>query len=108
MSENMRHFDDFWPFYVAAHQHPRNRFFHFLGTCLGFACLFTAAFTERPLWLLAGTVIGYSLAWVGHFLIEKNNPATFRHPLWSLKADFRMFYLMLNGKMAAEIEKYAR
>ena len=58
-----------------------------------------------PWWLLAAPLAGYGFAWVGHFFFEKNRPATFTYPLWSLRGDFRMYRLMLIGKMQPEIER---
>ncbi len=91
-------FSEFWPFYLAEHQHPINRWLHFIGTALLFPVL-ALGFTHSFLWWLALPFIGYGFAWTGHFLVEHNRPATFRYPLWSLLGDFRMFALMLTGKL---------
>jgi hypothetical protein len=99
-------FVEFWSYYVRAHLVARNRWMHFVGTFLGFICLAIAAVQENPWWILIGLVIGYSMAWLGHFLFEKKGPATFRYPLWSLMANFRMFYLILNGKMSHEVRTH--
>ena len=53
----------------------------------------------------AAPLAGYGFAWVGHFFFEKNRPATFTYPLWSLRGDFRMFWLTLVGRMGTEIER---
>jgi hypothetical protein len=101
-------FEEFWPFYVGEHSHPLNRALHFAGTTMAMGCVAGAALTGNPLLLLAAPVVGYGPAWVGHFLVEKNRPATFKHPLWSLRGDLRMWGLTLRGKMgqvAAEVEK---
>jgi hypothetical protein len=64
-----------------------------------------AALTINPAWLLATPALGYGPAWVGHFVFEKNKPATFGHPLWSLRGDLKMFSLAVRGKMRAELER---
>ena len=104
-SRRFRRFNEFWPFYVRAHQVPWNRRLHFIGTGVGFICLFTAAITENFWFVPVGVVIGYGFAWAGHFFIERNKPATFKYMAYSLIADFKMFYLILNGKMNAEVQR---
>ncbi len=96
-------FERFWPFYVSQHRHPVNRGLHFVGTSLVIACL--AASLLSPLLLAAAPFAGYGFAWIGHFFLERNRPATFSYPLWSLRGDFRMYRLMLLGRMAPELEK---
>lgn len=96
-------FEEFWPFYVSQHLDPTNRALHFAGTTLALGCL--AAAPLVPPAALAAPVAGYGLAWIGHFVFEKNKPATFGNPLWSLRGDFRMWRLMLTGKMGAELER---
>jgi hypothetical protein len=81
-----------------------NRALHFLGTSLALAA-FAAALTLTPWWLLAAPLAGYGPAWVGHFCFEKNKPATFRHPLWSLRGDLRMYLLLWRDRMDLEIER---
>lgn len=95
----MKTFKEFWPFYLQEHSNPLNRRLHFVGTFFVHVVLLYALFTQQwvMLWLLP--VIGYGFAWVGHFIIEKNRPATFKHPLWSLRGDFKMFYSMCVGKL---------
>jgi hypothetical protein len=106
MAERYRTYDEFWPFYVAQHRHPVNRALHFTGTTLVLAC---ALFALRTPWLLAAAPFaGYGFAWIGHFFFERNHPATFTHPLWSLRGDFRMYRLILLGRMRAELERARR
>jgi hypothetical protein len=86
-------FDEFWPHYLAAHQNPLNRALHYAGTLSAVGAVAAGLITLNPLLVLAAIPIGYGPAWVGHFVFEKNRPATFVHPLWSLRGDFRMLRL---------------
>ena len=107
MAERYATYEQFWPFYVSQHRNPTNRQLHFVGTALVLACV-AAALIVSPVWLVVAPVAGYGFAWVGHFFFEKNRPATFIYPLWSLRGDFRMFRLTLLGRMALELERAAR
>ena len=100
-----RTFAEFWPFYLREHSKPRTRALHYAGTSLVIAVALSAAVTGRWLWLLAAPVAGYGFAWVAHFKVEKNRPATFTYPLWSLAADFRMWRLWATGKLQPELER---
>jgi hypothetical protein len=95
----MKTFDDFWPFYLKEHSCPKNRRLHFVGTLIVHIILFYVFATAEFKVLLLIPFVGYGFAWAGHFLLEKNRPATFRHPIWSLMGDFKMFYLMLQKKL---------
>jgi hypothetical protein len=98
-------FTEFWPHYVAEHSKPRTRLLHLIGTTVALACLVFFIVVGRW-WLFPLALIpGYGAAWVGHFLIEKNKPATFQYPLWSFMGDYKMIWMMLTGRMAAEIER---
>ncbi len=105
MPRDYRTFADFWPFYLRQHAQPRTRALHYAGTSLVVALVLFAAATGRWAWLLAIPVAGYGFAWAAHFIVEKNRPATFTYPLWSLAADFRMWWLWLTGRLGRELEK---
>lgn len=107
MPSRLASYEEFWPFYVSQHRHPLNRRLHFFGTSLVLASFVAGVFVS-PLWFLAAPLAGYGLAWIGHFFLEKNRPATFTYPLWSLRGDFRMYRLILLGRMGPEIERAAR
>ena len=98
-------FEDFWPYYLNEHAKPRTRALHYLGT--GLATLAAAAFvvTVNPWLLLVMVVAGYAPAWTAHFFIEKNRPATFSYPIWSLAGDFRMTFSWLTGHIAEDLER---
>lgn len=101
----MRSFDDFWPYYLREHAQPGTRALHFAGTSLSIFVALLAVGARRPALLLLALVCGYAFAWVGHFFVEHNQPATFKYPLWSLRADFRMWALALRGKLGAELQR---
>jgi hypothetical protein len=100
----LRTFEEFWPYYVGEHRKPSTRAWHFVGTHLGFGALVLGVFLS-PWWIAAALVIGYGFSWVGHFFFEHNGPATFKHPLWSFRADLRMLRLTWTGKMGAEVAR---
>ncbi|PYS74067.1 MAG: DUF962 domain-containing protein [Acidobacteria bacterium] len=98
-------FSEFWPFYVTEHSKPGTRLLHLIGTTTSIALLIYLIATG-PWWLFPLAFIpGYGCAWLAHFLIEKNRPATFKYPLWSFLADYKMIALMITGKIGSEIEK---
>lgn len=105
MNSNFSDFESFWPYYLGEHSHPGNRRFHFIGTTLVLCAVGCLILTRNPWWIVAMPVFGYGWAWLGHFGVEKNRPATFRHPLWSLRGDFRMYALMWTGGLAEELRK---
>ena len=95
-----RSFKAFWPFYLSEHQHPLNRRLHFIGTALALFSLFCFWMTRKKIFLFLAPVLGYSFAWIGHFKIEKNRPATFQYPLKSLRGDFKLFGLMCRENLS--------
>ena len=96
-------FEEFFPFYLGEHSDPLNRTLHYIGTASAIG-LATWSLTVGPVWLLAFLLpVGYGPAWIGHFIIEKNRPATFKHPLWSLRGDFRMLRLFLTGQLSDKL-----
>ena len=103
--QEIKSFEEFWPFYVAEHSQPRTRALHFAGTAAALACVATLAASGKWKWLPLALVPGYAAAWAGHFLVEKNRPATFKYPLWSFLADQKMFALMLAGRMDEEVKR---
>jgi hypothetical protein len=106
VADRFRTYEEFWPFYVSQHRNATCRALHFVGTTLVLVTL-ALSVIDRAWFLLLAPVAGYGFAWVGHFFFEKNRPATFTHPLWSLRGDFRMYRLMLLGRMRPEIERAA-
>jgi hypothetical protein len=105
--ESERHFsnyDEFFAFYIQQHTNANNRRLHAAGTTLGLITLVVALAAGHPWFALLWVPIGYGFAWTGHFLLEKNKPATFGHPWWSFISDFRMLGLMLTGRLDRWLE----
>jgi hypothetical protein len=101
-------FEEFWPFYVKEHQKKATRILHFVGTTGAMACVAGGLLTKRR-WLLAvAPVVGYGPAWVAHFFVEGNKPASFKHPLWSLRADLVMWSKMVRFQMQDEVDRVLR
>ncbi|GAB3630642.1 membrane protein [Pandoraea terrae] len=92
-------FADFYPFYLGEHRNPTCRRLHFIGSWGVIACIVTFAITGNPWWLAGAVVCGYGFAWVGHFFFEKNRPATFSHPIYSLIGDWAMFRDICRGRI---------
>jgi hypothetical protein len=97
--ERFQSFKEFYPFYLSEHQNKTSRTLHFIGTFIVLALLgfFIVAQKEARFWI-ALPLVGYGFAWVGHAFFEKNKPATFKYPLWSLRGDFTLFFDILLGK----------
>ena len=106
--EDFRTFEDFWPHYVREHANKANRRLHFVGTTAALLLVAGGVVTRKSWMFLAAPIAGYGCAWVGHFFIEGNTPATFQHPLWSLRGDFKMYQMMLAGEMDAEVARVLR
>lgn len=92
-------FREFYPYYLSEHGHPTSRRLHFMGTTLVIALAIWVVFSGYLWGLLLLPVAGYGFAWVGHFFFEKNRPATFQYPLYSLAGDFVMFKDMLTRRI---------
>lgn len=91
-------FDEFYPFYLREHDNRLCRRMHFIGSTLVILTLIYVLVTRHWWSLLLLPLFGYGFAWLGHFLFEKNRPATFKHPLYSLMGDWVMYAHMLRGR----------
>jgi hypothetical protein len=91
-------FAEFYPRYLRDHQQRGTRVLHFIGTTLFLGFTGLAIFRQQPWLVLAGIVAAYGFAWVGHFFVEHNRPATFQHPWLSLLGDFRLYFDLLRGR----------
>lgn len=105
MTERFSSYAEFWPHYLREHASPVTRAVHVAGTVIGVALLLAGLLSGRAWLVLAGVVSGYLFAWGSHLLVERNRPATFAHPLWSLGSDLRMAGLFLTGRLAAELRR---
>ena len=99
MSKRFASFAEFDPFYLSEHSDPTCRRLHFVGSLAVLLTLAAALVTRRWALLLLVPVIGYGFAWVGHFVFERNRPATFTYPLYSFLGDWVMFRDILTGRV---------
>ena len=99
MTARIQSFREFWPYYLGEHRRPGTRALHLIGTTLSLLFLLSAVTTARWWLFFVAVVCGYAFAWVGHFFVEHNRPATFRYPLWSLAADFKMWFAAVTGRL---------
>jgi hypothetical protein len=95
-----RSFREFYPFYLCEHTNSTSKKLHFTGTALFFVLLIVAMASGRYVLLWFLPLVGYGFAWTGHYFFEKNKPATFQYPLYSLISDFKLFFELLSGKQS--------
>lgn len=90
MTRRFSSFAEFYPFYLSQHRDPICRHLHVAGVLLAAAAalLIVLGGHWSELWLVPA--LGYGLSWIGHFAFEKNRPAGFRYPLYSLLGDLVM------------------
>jgi len=98
MPQRFSSFREFYPFYLSEHRNPTCRLLHFFGSWAVLLALALIFVTRRWWGFLPLPILGYLPAWVGHFFFEKNRPATFRHPVYSLMGDWRMFFDILRRR----------
>ena len=103
IDKELRTFEEFWPHYLGEHLHPVNRALHFVGTTLVYG-IAVMGLVQSPRWFALAPFVGYGFAWVGHFFVEKNKPASFKYPLKSFISDWRLLYVTLTFQAAAEVE----
>jgi hypothetical protein len=108
LEKQYKSFKEFYPYYLSEYSAKTNRALHFCGTALLLAVSIFGIVSSNYKWLIAIPFIGYGFAWVGHFFIEKNKPATFTYPLYSLGADFVMFWHMLTRQLNKKLEEIKR
>ncbi len=96
--ERYKSFEDFYPYYISEHDHKYTKLMHFIGTSISTYFLIKFILSFNFLFILYALLSGYGFAWVGHFFIEKNKPATFKYPFYSLIGDHKMYLEILQGK----------
>ena len=99
MEKQFKSFEEFYPFYLSEHQKPGTRRLHFLGSLLVINVFLYAISTRKWKTLLSLPVLGYGFAWIGHYFVEKNRPATFTYPLYSFMGDWVMFKDIITRKI---------
>ncbi|HLL22204.1 MAG TPA: DUF962 domain-containing protein [Kofleriaceae bacterium] len=101
-------FEAFWPYYVSQHQDPTCRKLHFIGTSIALGCVAVSPIVPQA--LIAAPIVGYGFAWIGHFVFEKNKPASWmglKELGWSFRGDLRMWKLTVTRGMDRELERLA-
>lgn len=98
-------FRSFYPYYLTEHKDPVSRTLHFIGTALVIICLISGIITGKWVLFIIIPLCGYGFAWFGHFFFEKNKPATFQYPFYSLGSDFVMFWHILTGKLKQKLRE---
>ena len=97
--ERYKSFKDFYPYYISEHDHKYTKLMHFIGTSISIYFLIKFILSLNFLFILYALLSGYGFAWVGHFFIEKNKPATFKYPFYSLIGDYKMYLEILQGNL---------
>jgi hypothetical protein len=105
VQRKIRTYAEFWPYYLNEHAKPRTRALHYVGTGVVVLALGALVVTGSLWFLLLALFGGYGFAWFAHYVVEKNRPATFTYPLWSLVSDFRMAWEWLTGSLSAELHR---
>jgi hypothetical protein len=102
MAERLDRYSAFWPYYLREHAKPLTRGIHYIGTALAIACVAAGVVVDAR-YFYGVPLAGYGFAWAAHLFVEKNRPATFTYPAWSLVSDFRMFGLFISGRLTPHL-----
>lgn len=105
MSEKIKTYNEFYKFYLTEHKNKISRVLHFIGTFLVFILIAVALFNNWLWKWFFVPIVGYGFAWIGHAFFEKNKPATFKYPFWSLISDFKLFFEIILGKRSFDSHK---
>ncbi|AWD71053.1 MULTISPECIES: DUF962 domain-containing protein [Acinetobacter] len=96
----IRDYHEFYRFYLTEHRNIMSRRLHVAGSSIGLYFFSKAIIQRKPKYFLYGLASGYACAWIGHFIFEKNKPASFKQPLYSFVSDWRMFADVLRGNIS--------
>ena len=105
-TQDFQSFAEFWPYYLSQHSKPWTRRLHFIGFTNLIGWLIIAAATLSWKALVVAVASSYAFAWVGHFFVEKNIPATFWYPVKANLGVALMYYKMLRGTLDEDLKKY--
>jgi hypothetical protein len=105
MAGRIQSFREFWPFYLGEHAKRGTRALHLVGSTMGLVIAALAIARRAPRLVILALAAGYAFAWVAHAVIEHNRPATFRYPLWSFLADWKMWGCAVTGRLGRELER---
>ncbi|MEJ5035012.1 DUF962 domain-containing protein [Acinetobacter sp. MYb177] len=98
----IKDYHQFYRFYLTEHRNIMSRRLHVVGSSIGLYFFSKAILKRKPSYFIYGLVSGYACAWVGHFVFEKNKPASFKQPLYSFISDWRMFSDVLRGNLSLQ------
>ena len=103
MEKRYQTLKEFYPYYLTEHSDATCRVLHYIGTSLVIGMLIFAIVS--PAWWKFALlpILGYGFAWFGHFKFEKNKPATFQYPFYSLTSDFIMLFHFLSGQIDVKL-----
>ena len=96
--ERYDNFKDFYPYYLSEHDNKHTKLLHFIGTSIAIFFYVRFFMTFDPMFLLYSLLAGYGFAWIAHFFVEHNKPATFTYPFYSFIGDHVMYFEILKGK----------
>lgn len=103
--KNYKNLQEFYPYYLTQHLHPICQRLHVFGTLVG-VILGLGWIWQGKWWMVfIALSITYSLAWIGHFVFEKNTPATFKYPVMSFVCDFKMLKDFFSGELEEKIKR---
>ena len=97
MEKKYKNFKDFYPYYISEHSHKTTKLLHFIGTTFSLYFLINFFLSFEIKFIFFSLISGYGFAWVAHFFVDKNKPATFTYPLYSFVDDHLLYIDILRG-----------